>query len=339
LASVASSCACAIALGLLPVGAPLHAQYPVNPSPVLDPTVFGSDVSFGGLLILRHTQRNDTGTSIIRNARFTAQGKLRPTLLLKLQADFAAAGKTSGDSTVNGFAVTDAFFQFAGRDTTPSMGRLYPAILAGQFKVPFSLEYLTPVGRLLTANRSQVVDRLSIKRDIGAMTKLDWAHVVSLYGAVMSGEGQNSRANTNGAQLAVARLAVQPYAMLSIGGKLAADRGDHLSGYDVRWTPGEAVVEGEVITRRRSDPAAPLDGSGGYAAIAYRVLPWLQPVVKWEQYDQAQPGPFSTTWFTAGANVSNLQETLRAQLDVIRKHDHPIGQRTTELVVQLIAYF
>ena len=93
-----------------------HAQYVVRPSPVIDPATVPTTVTLAGLLIVRHTQDSDTATDMIRNARMGVTVRPRSTLVLKFQVDFAGAGRLSRDSTVNGFAVTDALTREFGLD-------------------------------------------------------------------------------------------------------------------------------------------------------------------------------------------------------------------------------
>jgi hypothetical protein len=313
------------------------AQYPLRPSPVLERGAIPTSLVVQGQLSVRHTQVGDSATDIIRNARLGILARPRSTIVVKLQADLAAVGRVGADSGVTGFALTDAYVQLTPTDTA-RWRRLHPAIVIGQFKSPFSLEYLTSVGRLLAPNRSVVVDRLAPRRDIGAMGQLDMGHVVVM-GGFSNGEGQNVKVNPDGTDLFTTRVTVLPRRNLGIAAKVAAQGGDHLWGYDARWMPGHAVLEGEYIQRTRAAGSLPAaDAEGGYLLAAYRVRKWVQPVVKWEQFDQDAPTVQRSRWLTAGAVGTTESENLRVLLNMIRKRDDP-GQHVTELVGQLVIYF
>ncbi len=90
----------------------------------------------------------------------TAQVAPRPFAALRLQADFSATGRTSGD-TVPATLLTDAYVEFA----PPTAGTVRPALVVGQFKTPFSLEFLTPFSLLQTANRSGRQLAEALRRD------------------------------------------------------------------------------------------------------------------------------------------------------------------------------
>ena len=319
------------------------AQYPLAPSPVLDPRAFTSDLSIGGYLSVRETIRRDSSTFAVNRARVTLQIAPRDFVIVRVQSDLAALGRTSGD-TVPGFVLTDAYVQLAPPNGWRPLGSVRPRLILGQFRTPFSLEYLTPFSLLQTTNRSQVVDRLATRRDIGVMAHVAFRDRVTLAGSLVNGEGPNSIRNANGKQLAAGRVTIMPAPTVAIAGKWAGEGADHRWGYDARWMTNGFVLEGERIERR-----APMNGgvtqraSGHYLMASYRIARHLQPVVKWEQLqDTRTTGGVESrarlTWTTYGLNVTTMPEAVRLQTNWIVKREHPANS-ANDLIVQLIVIF
>jgi hypothetical protein len=339
-----------LATALAPSPVPL---YPVLPTPVLPVRQLPAGVGFSGYLSARQTRRNDSTTFVVNRARITVMGAPLPYLAFRLQGDLSTAGRVAGDSTVPSSALTDAYVQL----TVPRGGRsgiaerFAPALVVGQFKTPLSLEYLTSFSLLKTANRAQVVDRLATKRDVGALAQVGVGPWVTVAGAVTDGEGPNATRNPDNQELAVGRLTLRPVPWLAVAGKWAGQGPDHLWGYDARLVRGAATVEGEALHRTGRVPgaAAPATGpayaaGGGYVLAAYRVLPWLEPVAKWERFREeraAQAGgtPISETWLTFGATARAPDDRVRFQVNWVEKRAHSVARDANELVAQLIAIY
>jgi hypothetical protein len=327
----------AAAIGLS-AAQPLSAQfYFLRPSPVLDPKTVNSTVVLSGVVSVKHTESLDTGSTILRNARLGIVVKALPTVFVKLQADFAGAGRLSSDSTIGGFAITDGFIQLM---PVNPVKRIRPALIVGQFKTPFSLEYQTSVTRLLTSNRTLVVDRLAPRRELGALGQLNFLDRVILTTSVVNGAGSNARTNTDTKNLATARLTTSPVPQLALSAKIGNEGSDHLWGYDFRWMPARTILEGEFLRRHRfGSTLADLDGHGGYVMAAYHATAWLQPVVKWERYQQTEPSLSRETWTTFGANVNSAKDNVRALFDAVRKMNDEKGDAHTDFIAQLVVYF
>jgi hypothetical protein len=319
------------------------AQYPLAPSPVLDPQLFSRDLSLSGYVSVRETIRADSSTFALNRARFTVQVAPTDFALLRVQSDLAALGRTSGD-TVPGFALTDAYAQLNPPNGWRLPASIRAALILGQFRTPFSLEYLTSFSLLHTTSRSQFVDRIATRRDIGVMAHVAFRNRATLAGAIVNGEGPNTLRNANGKQLAVGRLTLLPTASIAIAGKWAGEGADHRWGYDVRWMTNGLVLEGERIERR-----APLAGgitqraAGHYLMASYRIARHVEPVVKWEQFHDKRIQAGTTaetrlTWTTYGLNVLSVPEVVRFQANWIVKRDRP-ATSSNELVGQLIVIF
>ena len=330
----------------------LAAQYALAPSPQLDFTRLSATLRLAGYVAARAALRSDTSTFSVQRARLTAEIQPLRIAALRVQADFAAIGRTTID-TVPSFTLTDAYVQVSPPESSSYARRFRPALLIGQFKTPFALEFLTPFSSLRTASRSQTVDRLAVRRDIGVMGQVHGWNRVILAAAVVNGEGSNRPANANGEEMVIGRVTLlPPRVRLAAAGKWAAHGGDHRWGADVRWLadpawlPGSVVVEGEWI--RRVGPISTgidTDGSGGYALAAWRALPWLEPVVKWEKLREERStatirSESTLTWTTYGATLRSPEdrEYLRLQLNWITKTERPVAARN-ELQAQLILQF
>ena len=334
-------------LGLLSVAiaaTPARAQYPVNPTPVISTGSLTPDPRLGGYISLRETVRDDTMTFTLHRARIGVQALPAPFVALRLQADLAALGRTSGD-TIPGILITDAFVQLAPTDTAHPMVRmLRPAMLVGQFRTPFALENLTSTSAVITASRSMAADRLALKRDRGFFGQVRFPRLLTLNAAVVDGEGQNRTSNPDGRQFVVTRGTLMPLANLSVSGKWAAQGSDRRWGYDARWLPGAGVLEGELVEREGpTNATTTTDARAGYVLAAYKVLPWLQPLVKWEQLHETLSTATTTaharaTWTTIGVNLIATDERFRAQFNWVDRSERPVD-RKGELVIQLQAMF
>jgi hypothetical protein len=335
----------------LPV--PAVAQYPFIPSPAMDVTKVSDTPVLAGYAAARQTLRGDTNTFSVTRARFTLQTQPGSIVSLRLQADFAALDSSMG-RTEPSFALTDAYVQLSPPESSLTYRRYAPALLVGQFKTPFSLEFLTPYSALLTANRSQASDSLSTRRDIGTMGQVEAWNRVVLAAALVNGQGSNNPGNSTGKEMMIGRLTLVPIPKsLTVAGKWLAHGGDHRWGADARWfsdprlLPGSFIVEGELIRRTGAvTPAtAATDGSGGYALALWRALPWLEPVVKWERLRESHSTGTTASerrarWTTLGVVLRSPEATehLRIQVNWIGKKESP-ARAKNELVTQFVAQF
>jgi len=320
------------------------AQYPLAPSPVLDMKSLTRELRLSGYVSVRQTLRHDTLTAVINRARLTAQVLPAPFAALRIQTDFAATGLARAD-TVPAIVLTDAYIQLvppaAGGAATRA---LRPALIIGQFRTPFALEFLTPFSLLPTANRSQPIDRHTTRRDIGVLAQLAVDRTVTFTGALVNGEGPNRLTNPDGRDMAIGRITVFPLSRLALAAKYLGQGRDHRWGYDVRWMDHGALVEGEFLARRGPlTGTSTVDARGGYALAAYRIRPWLQPVIKWEHLSDRRTTGATTstsylTYTTVGINLLSSGEAIRLHVDGIYKSE-PGVFTGEELEVQLIAIF
>ena len=320
------------------------AQTALNPLPILSTGSLTREPRLSGYLSARETIRDDTMTFIINRARMTVVAAPASFIAVRLQADFSTLGRTRGD-TVPASLITDAYIQLAPTDTASRLVKtLRPVLLLGQFKAPFSLEYLTSSTSVITADRSMAADRLAIKRDRGVQGTIRFPQLATLSAALMDGEGSNRVTNPDGRQMAIGRLTLVPAAWMSISGKWASQGSDNRWGYDARLLRWGAVLEGEVI--QRDGPASATthtDAGAGYVFAAYRIRPWIQPVVKWERLNETTSGTATSTssratWTTFGVNLYAPDDRFRAQFNWVNRDELPV-ERKGEFIAQFQALF
>lgn len=217
-------------------------------------------------------------------------------------------------NTENGYAATicDAFITY--KRFAP-----YVKVSVGQFKSPFGAEQLHGCHKLLTINRSEVVNTLAGPiRDMGILVSgsvdtLFGENLKDLFGysfAVLNGTGRNVFDNNVKKDL-VARLTIKPLDFLTFGGSYrfgahpaaseTAENDDTRMrmGFDATFNLGNFFVQGEYIFGSNAGSyttgggcGGPLevhegsvDQSGFFAQAAY-MTPWgIQPVIKYESFD------------------------------------------------------
>ena len=322
-------------------------HYPVAPTPVINIGGLAREPRLSGYVSMRETLRADTSTFTINRARVAVQAAPAAFVGVRLQVDFAAVGRTTGANgdTIPAIQVTDAFVQLGMPDTaSPLALLLQPALLIGQFRTPFGLEALTSFSAVLTANRSLASERVSTRRDRGVQLQVRLPRLVTAGIAIVDGEGSNRTSNPDGRQMAIGRVSVLPLPTVSISGKWAGQGADHRWGYDARWVQGPVVLEGELLEREGPlSTTMDTEVRGGYVLAGYRILPWLQPVVKWEQLHEHLITPAISaynrwTYTTVGVNLLAPEDRFRMQLNWIDRSERSIS-RKGELVAQVQAIF
>src|SRR5215471_20074607 len=128
--------------------------------PLAPPSSGVTAPKLGGYVQARATVEDNVGmTATINRARISADGSLPNRFTYRLMAEFEAGGSARTASTVS---LRDAYIRWT---------RDWLAIQAGQFKSPFSRNYVTSLTVIETVDRPSVVDTLATKRDIGVMAE------------------------------------------------------------------------------------------------------------------------------------------------------------------------
>jgi phosphate-selective porin len=291
-------------------------------TPAPEPTT--PTIKLSGYLQARETWQEQTGlTSSINRARLGATGAVAPPVTYRLQAEFRTGSVGNGRASVS---LTDAYVRFA---------RSRWAVQAGQFKTPFASEYLTSLADVETADRAAVVDSLAPKRDIGVMGEYAAGKVVTAYAGVFNGEGTNLTANADSTVLGVARVALRPVPHLTLGLNGARYFGDSTRyGIDAAYTGEQFVVRGEYLGQSR-DLARAADDKGWYVVGAYALVPDVQFVSRYEEFERPEVSSQSKirAW-SLGANIRPLGPSTRFTLEYLSRKAGDPGVRRGRLLAQ-----
>ncbi len=173
----------------------------------------------GGYIQLRETAIERAGMSAALNrARFSIDGTLPQHFSYRALVELESSAGVKNPAAVS---LREATIKW----TMPTY-----ALTAGQFKTPFSREYLIPVPALETADFAAVVDSLAPKYDVGVMAEYMFGPFATVTAGVFNGEGQNAIANRDSTVLAVGRLVVRPLAQLALGSSVTRTSSDSVRG-------------------------------------------------------------------------------------------------------------
>lgn len=261
----------------------------------------------------------------INRARVTVEGYVGGGFGYRVQTEFAVP--VAG---VAGVSVRDALIRW-------SKGGF--GIAAGQYKTPFSLEYITSIAVIETADRSSAVDSLATKRDIGAGIDYTAGNLGWVALGVYNGGGQNRPSNSDTTLLVVGRLSVRPLAFLNLGFSGATTRDSSRYGADLAADYRGFGLKGEYITLARDALNTP--DKGWYALATYRIVPWIQLVVKQEDFRRADAitHGYKNHATTGGANLEFAAAKIRLTVNYVRRTlGNPDVTRGT-LITQIQARF
>ena len=253
----------------------------------------------------------------LAKARLSAQGTLDSGWGYKLQSDF------SRDVSLLDALVSYRFTDWLGAQ-------------AGLFKAPFSYEYLVSSKRIPFVGRSQVINNLAPKRQVGVTLTTTPAPGITLQGGLFNGNGRTAVVNDNNRFLYTGRLEVTPQRApveaLTLGTSVAyndrsnlyerndgtivyaADPGaltdaeavgsTLLLGGDVHarqgsWLAGAEFIYGRLTERGRPEDRAPL---GHYVTVGY-TLPthaFQQVLLRWDTFTPDAGDAASSDLLVAG---------------------------------------
>ncbi|RMI06632.1 MAG: hypothetical protein D6681_08425, partial [Calditrichaeota bacterium] len=276
-------------------------------------------------------ERNIPGTTngfTISNLRLNVGGELDHHFGYFIQANF-----------INQPAILDARMYY----------RIAPGLVveAGQFKAPFSREFLTGAASIDFVNRAEAVTALSPGRQIGAQIRGALGNEVFHYAVgVFNGNGIGANGNENNHLMVVGRgeLRLRPnvgkdHAQLSLGASAATstDRDVRLPGYlffsyftgdrtvwevDARLEWASLLLAGEYLSghldgRFESQIHPQIIGQvrirnthpfGYYLTAGYKIIPPVQALLRYEYFDSDLYTPL-TRRFIAGINIWPTQAT------------------------------
>ncbi len=280
-------------------------------------------VRLSGYIQARETYRDEVGlTGSINRARLTASGGGARNLTWRIQGEFRTGSVGTGRASVS---LQDAYIRFR----PGSFG-----IQVGQFKTPFTREFLTSLADIETADRSTVVDSLAPKRDIGVMADYAFGVDATVFLGVFNGEGQNLTANADSSLLVVARAAGRPLSYLTLGANLAGYGADSTRyGFDASVEYLGAILRGEYIVQERD--LVSIADQGWYGLAAYRVRPWLQLVLKQEDFRRSGISADSRNRATTGGvNVDIPGGKVRLTANYVSRRAGEPGARRGTILAQ-----
>lgn len=280
-------------------------------------------VRWSGYLQAREAYGDGVGLiGSINRARLTGQGSIASHVTWRVQGEFRTGSVGTGKASVS---LQDAYVRYK----TENLG-----VQVGQFKTPFSREFITSLADIETADRSTVVDSIAPKRDVGIMGDYALGPTATLMAGVFNGEGQNVTANADSALLWVGRAQVRPVAYLTLGANVATYASDSTRyGVDAALEYLGAALKGEYIGQHRD--ARSLDDKGWYAQASYRVLPWVQLVAKQEDFRRsAVTAAVRNRASTGGLNLEFNGGKVRLLADYVSRKIGTPGVRHGMLITQ-----
>lgn len=288
-----------------------------------------SPVRFSGYVQVRETWQENAGlTASINRARLTADGGLVEGLTWRIQGEFRTGNAGTCRASVS---LQDAFIRYAQGPW---------AIQAGQFKTPFTREFVMSLTDVETADRAAVVDSLAPKRDIGLMAEYNFGKLFSVYAGAFNGNGQNISTNPDSSVLGVSRLVVRPLPGLSLGAYGARYFGDSTRyGFEASVETSRIVVRGEWLAQSRDGVDAPID-QGWYGLAGYFVAPSVQVAGKYEYFgrDGISRQQKNRAW-TAALNVYPWNRNTRIGLEYISRKIGDPGIRKGQVLGQFQVRF
>ena len=303
--------------------APARGQQP--PAPAAKPGPASSGVKLSGYLQARETWQKGLGlTGSINRARLTAAGGIATDFTWRVQGEFRSGNVGAGKASVR---LTDAYVRWKRKDL---------GIQVGQYKTPFTREYMTSLADLETADRSAVVDSLAPKRDIGLMADYEVRRKVTLSAGLFNGEGENTTANKDSTLLGVARVAVRPMSEVAIGANVARYFGDSTRfGADVNYQGPRVTVRGEVVAQARDRVGGKRD-YGWLALGGVQLIDQVQLIFRYEEFrrDQISRQQRNRIW-TAGANVFLAGNAVKLMIEYVSRKVGDPGTRKGTVLTQL----
>jgi hypothetical protein len=280
-------------------------------------------VRLSGYLQAREAYREGSGlTASINRARLTGSGNIAGGVTWRVQGEFRTGAVGTGKASVS---LQDAYIRYE----TGSLG-----VQVGQFKTPFTREFLTSLADLETADRSTVTDSLAPKRDIGLMGEYAIGPAATIMTGLFNGDGQNVTTNPDSALLWVGRAQVRPSAYLTLGANVARYASDSTRyGADAAVQYFGAGLKGEYVGQHRDRGA--LDDKGWYVQASYRVLPWVQLVAKREDFRRSSISAAARNRATTGGmNVEFNGGKVRLLADYVSRKIGTPGVRRGMLITQ-----
>jgi hypothetical protein len=271
-------------------------------------------VRWSGYIQARETYQDEVGlTGSINRARLSAAGSVPGSVSWRVQGEF----RTGSPGRSASVSLQDAYVRWTRR----SLG-----VQVGQYKTPFTREFITSLAEVETADRAFVVDTLAPKRDIGVMADYAVGGLATFTAGIFNGDGQNVTANADSSLLGVARATYRVIPYLALGANVAAYFGDSTRyGVDLNFESPWGVFRAEYIGQHFDVGGD--DDEGWYVLAAAPVTPWLQPMAKFEQFERGAADAVPLEAWTVGANVRPWGRSTRISLEYVSRESGDPGVR------------
>ncbi len=283
--------------------------------------VFAGDVNVSGYLQTRYDAvENGDDEASINRARLRFWG--------------SATERVSYNILVDG--VTDQILWAAHIDME-AIERF--KVRVGQFKTPFSYEYLTSSANLDTIERSNPVDSLSSKYDIGMQVEGDLAPVKCIVG-IFNGEGKNV-GDRNDQKDFVERLEVVISPDAQVG--VSAYQGKKgFQEYEIERLGGNFILAHEPISIKGEYIAVDdngIDRDGYYISLGYYITPKYQGILKYDVYDPDRDiSDNKQGTFTVGLNCF-IYDDVKLQGNYLSRLEESVDVDNDEFQAQLQVCF
>ena len=271
-------------------------------------------VRWSGYIQARETYQDEVGlTGSINRARLSAAGSVAGNVSWRVQGEFRT-GSAGRNASVS---LQDAYVRW----TRKTLG-----VQVGQFKTPFTREFITSLAEVETADRAFVVDTLAPKRDIGMMADYAVGGLATFTAGIFNGDGQNVTANADSSVLGVARATYRVIPYLALGANVAHYFGDSTRyGVDLTFESPWGVIRAEYIGQHFDVGGD--DDEGWYFLVASPVTSWLQPMVKLERFERGAVAAVPLEAWRVGANVRPWDRSTRITLEYVSRETGDPGVR------------
>ena len=284
----------------------------------------------GGYFQAREIAQEQVGlTALLNRARFSIDGALPSRFSYRALVELEASAGVRNPAIVS------------LREATVRWSPAPFALTAGEFKTPFTREYLIAIPALELADLATAIDSLAPKYDVGVMGEMSLGASAALALGVFNGEGANAIANRDSTVMIVSRATVRPLPQLGLGASLARDGADSLRwGVDVSAQHMGGVVRAEYLTRHRRGQARGQDDFGWYVFEALRVVPRVQLVARQEDFQRPAYGTSRRAHGLAyGANFDIAPNRVRLLVEFSRRASGAKQARSDAFIAQVQGQF
>lgn len=186
----------------------------------------------------------------------------------------------------------------------------------GQFKAPFSTEYLISESDIDFVSRSQAASKLSLGRQTGVQVNGELANSIYKYVVgVFNGNGINTT-NNNKHLMYVGRFIFNPINEKNSSLTIALNAGSvkntvaagqietqNVFGGDFRWTMNQLFISSEFISSQHDFTGATTTNNGFHVTGGYRVKQNMQALLRYDSYKSGAVGAVAENYFVLGYNV------------------------------------